>query len=243
MKYLWTEDRGAGFHFWKLVNQHVFQGQMVVESKLSNQGLLDAIRGLRPEPDDMYYIAFDIVYDNMDIVNKLLELQQLISKYPEQIVLLDVTCFEYIILSFSHLIEWTGTGKKGKIEMRKHILSALNNHKIELEKIENRKTLDYLMGFKRFSTERVLKAITYELTDSDVWSVKGDSMGECWCQDCCVLVKPKKSHCGLGNMSGTEKIDILLKDEEANRIISRISAAECYNTHNHWKIKNRRKRV
>ena len=43
MKYLWTEDTGAGFHFWRLVNQFFFDNELVVESKGSNQGLLDAL--------------------------------------------------------------------------------------------------------------------------------------------------------------------------------------------------------
>lgn len=43
MKYLWTEDTGAGLHFWKLVNQLFFDDALVIESKESNQGLLDAL--------------------------------------------------------------------------------------------------------------------------------------------------------------------------------------------------------
>ena len=35
MKYLWTEDTGAGLHFWKLVNQLFFDDTLVVESKES----------------------------------------------------------------------------------------------------------------------------------------------------------------------------------------------------------------
>lgn len=35
MKYLWTEDTGAGLHFWKLVNQLFFDDALVVESKES----------------------------------------------------------------------------------------------------------------------------------------------------------------------------------------------------------------
>ena len=26
MKYIWTEDTGAGLHFWELANEHLFQG-------------------------------------------------------------------------------------------------------------------------------------------------------------------------------------------------------------------------
>ena len=39
MKYLWTEDTGAGLHFWKLVNQLFFNDALVVESKESNASI------------------------------------------------------------------------------------------------------------------------------------------------------------------------------------------------------------
>ena len=105
MKYIWTEDTGAGLHFWELANEHLFQGGFVVESKGSNQGILDAVRQLVPDDGDQYYLAFDIVYDNMDVMNKYLELRELAVVYPKQIVILDIICFEHIILSFSKLIE------------------------------------------------------------------------------------------------------------------------------------------
>ena len=47
MKYLWTEDKGAGLHFWKLVNQLFFDDALVIESKESNQGILDALSELQ----------------------------------------------------------------------------------------------------------------------------------------------------------------------------------------------------
>ena len=49
MRYLWTEDTCAGFHFWKLVNQLFFDNELAVESKRSNQGLLDAVLDLNIE--------------------------------------------------------------------------------------------------------------------------------------------------------------------------------------------------
>lgn len=174
MEYLWTEDKGAGFHFWKLVNQHLFNGRLVVKSKGSNQALLD------------------------------------------------ITCFEHIILSFTHLIQWTGTGRKDKIEMRTHILNALKNHRIDIDSINDEKTLNYLMGFKRYSTERVIKSLTNELTDGDDWSVKGESMGKCWHESCCILEKPEKARCNLKSKSGDEKIMTLLQDAEIQRIIKNI---------------------
>ena len=58
MKYLWTEDTGAGLHFWKLVNRLFFDNELVVESKGSNQGLLDALIDLGTKYDYEYYVAF-----------------------------------------------------------------------------------------------------------------------------------------------------------------------------------------
>lgn len=219
MKYIWTEDTGAGLHFWELANQHLFHDSFIVESKGSNQELLDAVRQLVPKEGDRYYLAFDIVYDNMNVVNKYLELRELVAVYPKQIVILDIICFEHIILSFSKLIEWTGTGKKDKIAMREVVLSAIEDHKIDIDRIVDRKTREYLVGFKRYSTERVIKAITYELTENDKWNVKGKRMGDCWYRNCCVSMNMEKTKCGLQErMSGENKIMKLLKDKESQRI-------------------------
>ena len=222
MNYIWTEDSGAGLHYWNLLNEYLFQNRCVVESKGSNQGILDAVRELAPQKNDKYYLAFDIVYDNMDVMNKYMELKELAEKHSEHVIILDMICFEHVILSFSKLIEWTGTGKTDKIAMREIILSAIKEHKIDIDSITDRKTLQYLMGFKRYSTERVIKAVTYELTENDEWSVKGELMGECWYQDCCVLEDADQKRCSIDrNMLGKAKIRVLLDDKETQRIVQK----------------------
>jgi hypothetical protein len=220
MKYIWTEDTGAGLHFWELVNEYLFHCEFIVESKGSNQGLLEAARELVPSDGDKYFLAFDIVYDNMDVMNKYLELRELAAVYHEQVVILDMICFEYIILSFSKLVEWTGTGKKDKIAMGERILCAIADHRIDIGRIEDRKTKEYLMGFKRYSTERVIKAITYELTENDEWSVKGRQMGDCWHKDCCVKQNNEKNSCGIHKgMTGINKLAELFAGWEVSKII------------------------
>lgn len=222
MKYLWTEDQGAGFHFWQLANRYLFHDELIIESKGSNQGILDAVRILKPEATDIYYLAFDIVYDNMDIVNKLLELQELERNHPNQIVILDMLCFEYIILAFEKLVEWTGNGHKDVIRMRKYILESIKNHKIDLDNIMDEKTRQYLMGFKRFSTEKVIKSMTYMLTDGDKWSVKGKTLGECWYKDCCILQRKDKKQCHLDSMTGYVKMKELFSSKESQKNIQKI---------------------
>lgn len=34
-------------------------------------------------------------------------------------------CFEYLILAFDKLVEWTGTGKADKIKIREEVLAAV----------------------------------------------------------------------------------------------------------------------
>lgn len=90
MNYIWTEDAGAGLHYWQLVNKYLLENRFKVESKGSNQGLLDAARELMPMKSDRYCLAFDIVYDNMDVMNKYLDLKEIALKYPKHIVLSDM---------------------------------------------------------------------------------------------------------------------------------------------------------
>lgn len=220
MKYLWTEDTGAGLHFWKLVNQLFFEDEFVVESKGSNQGLLDAVLDLDIKDGDKYFIAFDYVVDNQDIRNKYRMLKSIIDKSEGEIMLLDMICFEYLILAFDKLVEWTGTGKKDKIKIREEVLAAVENHGINLLKIGDEKTLQYIAGFKRYSTERIMKSLVGEFTQNEKWSVKGTLMGECWYKDCCVSGHTDSLRCGKPEVDGgDEKMRMLIQSETVRKLL------------------------
>ena len=224
MKYLWTEDTGAGLHFWKLVNQLFFDNALVVESKESNQGILYSLTSLNAKEEDEYYIAFDYVPDNQDIRNKYRQLKQLVEKSEAKVIILDMICFEYFILAFDKLVSWTGTGKTDKIKMREDILAAIEDHRIDLSKIENKTTMQYLSGFKRYSTERVMKSLVGEFTQNEKWSVKGQLMGECWYKDCCVSEHLDSLRCGKPEVEeGSEKMRMLIRSEEIKKILSIIT--------------------
>ena len=220
MKYLWIEDTGAGLHFWKLVIQLFFDDALVVESKGSNQGLLNALSDIDMKENDKYYILIDYVVDNQDIRNKYRMLKSIADKAEGKIVILDMICFEYLILAFDKLVAWTGTGKIDKIKIREEVLSAIENHRINLSKIDDEKTLQYLAGFKRYSTERVMKSLVGEFTQNEKWSVKGTLMGECWYKDCYVSEHPDNLRGGKPEIEdGNEKMRILIQSEEVQKII------------------------
>ena len=223
MKYLWTEDTGAGLHFWKLVNQLFFDNALVVESKESNQGILYSLTSLNAKEEDEYYIAFDYVPDNQDIRNKYRQLKQLVEKSEAKVIILDMICFEYFILAFDKLVSWTGTGKTDKIKMREDILAAIEDHRIDLSRIKNQTTMQYLSGFKRYSTERVMKSLVGEFTQNEKWSVKGTFMGDCWYKDCCVSEYPDNLRCGKPEVEGgNEKMRLLIQSEEVQRVIGEV---------------------
>ena len=230
MKYLLTEDTGAGLHFQKLVNQLFYDNELVVESKWSNQGLLDALIDLETEDGDEYFVAFDYVVDNQDIRNKYRMLKSITDKSEGKIVILDMICFEYLILAFDKLVEWTGTGKTDKIKIRDKVLAAVESHRIDLSKIDDEKTLQYIAGFKRYSTERVMKSLVGEFTQNEKWSVKGTLMGECWYKDCCVSEHTDNLRCGKPEVeSGDEKMRMLIRSEKVQRLMRDITLKEQFN--------------
>ena len=63
--------------------------------------LKDELHGFR------YYIAFDYVVDNQDIRNKYRMLKSIADKAEGKIIILDMICFEYLILAFDKLVAWT----------------------------------------------------------------------------------------------------------------------------------------
>lgn len=142
------------------------------------------------------------------------------EKSEAKIIILDMICFEYFILAFDKLVSWTGTGKTDKIKMREDILAAIEDHRIDLSKIKNQTTMQYLSGFKRYSTERVMKSLVGELTQNEKWSVKGPLMGECWYKDCCVSEHTDSLRCGKPEIEyGDEKMKMLIQSECVQEVI------------------------
>lgn len=223
MNYLWTEDTGAGLHFWKLVNQLFFGDTWIVESKGSNQGLLDAVFDLEINGDDTYYLAFDHVVDNQDVRNKYRMLKAIAEKADGKIIILDMICFEYLILAFEKLAVWTGMGKTDKMKIREDILQAVEDHGINLSKINHEKTLQYIAGFKKYSTERVMKSLVGEFTQNEKWTIKGPLMGECWYKDCCVSEHEDHLRCGKPEIKhGDEKMIELIESEAVQKVLEEI---------------------
>lgn len=147
-------------------------------------------------------------------------LKSIAEKLECKVIILDMICFECLILAFDKWVVWTGTGKTDKIKICEEVLSAIENHRINLLKIDDEKTLQYLAGYKRYSTERVMKSLVGEFTQNEKWSVKGPLMGECWYKDCCVSEPPDSFRCGKPEVGdGSEKMRMLIQSETVRKVL------------------------
>ena len=103
--FLWIEDRKdkASYQFWENFIKQLCP-KVVIESKKNNSELVKAVRSLK-DTDNKYIIIFDNSFDNLQVVME----QKLLKQYADaknNVFLMDIICFEYILLEFENLIEW-----------------------------------------------------------------------------------------------------------------------------------------
>lgn len=103
--YFWIEDREgkSSYLFWKTFLQQLFP-YIKLESKRNNSELLKAVKSL-DDTEAKYIIVFDNSFDNLQVTREYCILKKMIKKKPN-IILLDIFCFEYILLEFKSLLDW-----------------------------------------------------------------------------------------------------------------------------------------
>ena len=96
--YLWIEDRKgkSSYIFWQTFMEQLCP-EIVVESKRNNSGLVKAVKALE-DNENRYVIVFDNSFDNLQVAME----QKLLRKYTKaknNVILMDIICFEYILSS------------------------------------------------------------------------------------------------------------------------------------------------
>lgn len=187
--YLWIEDRKekSGYIFWQ-----TFMGQlcpeMVVESKKNNSELVKAVKALG-DNENRYVIVFDNSFDNPQVVME----QKLLRKYAKgkkNLFLLDIICFEYILLEFKDLIKWIYasddeflTKRKNEIAAREKFIRTIQDGKLNYKNI--REILEYNKNVDNYNVEQLSAKILFDLTRNTGFEVSKSNIGECWIKSCC----------------------------------------------------------
>ena len=113
-------------------------------------------------------------------------------------------------------------------------MAVVENHRINLSKINDEKALQYIAGFKRYSTERVMKSLVGEFTQNEKWqeiiirAMKSDfswnySADQYAGMYSCVSEHPDSLRCGRPEVeNGDEKIRMLIQSAEVQRVIGKV---------------------
>lgn len=187
--FLWIEDRKgkASYIFWNsLLNQ--LYPDMVVESKKNNSELVKSVKNLN-DTDNRYVIVFDDSFDNLQVAMERKVLKQYADK-KDNVVLLDIICFEYILLEFNNLISWIYAPDDEFLKKREDAISAREKliHSIKSGNMnykDIKEIVEYDEHIERHNIEQLATKLLFDLTRNTGFEVSKGNIGDCWIKSCC----------------------------------------------------------
>ena len=202
--FLWIEDRKgkASYIFWENLMKQLCP-DVIVESKKNNSELVKAVKTLQDE-ENKYIIVFDNSFDNLQVVMEQKRLKKYVNE-KKNVWLLDIICFEYILLEFKELIEWIYTSeddflkkRAGMIEARHKLVEALQDDDFNYKGI--REIVEYDKRIDEHNIEQLSARLLYDLTRNTGFEVSKGVLGECWIKSCCEWRERQEDDiCGLDN--------------------------------------------
>lgn len=187
--YLWIEDRKnkSGYIFWQTILGQLCP-EIVLESKQNNSELVKAVKALE-DSENRYIVVFDNSFDNLQVAME----QKMLRKYAgdkENVILMDIICFEYILLEFKELIEWIYAPddeflvkREKAITAREKLVKTIQSGEINYKDI--REIIEYNENVDNYNVEQLSARILFDLTRNTGFEVSKGSVGECWIKSCC----------------------------------------------------------
>ena len=187
--YLWIEDRKnkSGYIFWQTILGQLCP-EIVLESKQNNSELVKAVKALE-DSENRNIVVFDNSFDNLQVAME----QKMLRKYAgdkENVILMDIICFEYILLEFKELIEWIYAPddeflvkRKKAITAREKLVKTIQSGEINYKDI--REIIEYNENVDNYNVEQLSAGILFDLTRNTGFEVSKGSVGECWIKSCC----------------------------------------------------------
>jgi hypothetical protein len=216
--YLWIEDRKgkSGYIFWKTFMKQLYP-EVLVESKKNNSELVKAVKGLE-DTENRYIIVFDNSFDNPQVAMEQKTLRQYADK-KDNVLMMDIICFEYLLLEFKNLISWIYapddeflTKRIKAITAREKLVSMIEADELNYKDIKE--IIDYNNSVDRYNIEQLSARILFDLTRNTGFEVSKGSIGECWINSCCEWQNRMEDDiCGLDNrrLSVNEKMKQIYK--------------------------------
>ncbi len=121
--YLWIEDRKdkSSYIFWKTLMEQLCP-EVFVESKKNNSELVKAVKALK-DTENRYIVVFDNSFDNLQAAMEQKLLRQYANK-KDNVRLMDIICFEYLLLEFKELLAWIYSPDDELLKKRARVIEA-----------------------------------------------------------------------------------------------------------------------
>lgn len=107
-----------------------------------------------------------------------------------QSMLMDIICFEYILLGFKDLISWIYASddefvkkRAGAISAREKLIDSIENGKINYKNIKE--IIEYDEHINEHNIEQLTAKLLFDLTRNTGFEVSKGSIGDCWTKSCC----------------------------------------------------------
>lgn len=196
--YVWCEDRGSGYRFWKELFGALYP-EFSVESKGNNSKLRKAAERLE-EDGNAYYILMDIVADNPDVVREATRLKKCVFG-KKNVHIIKVHSFEFSLLSFEKLEQWVFAAEDALKAERANLLQARRL----LVKLNSEATAEDLQAIRSLTadlhfdnSEQLAADLLYYITRNTGFATGKDSLGECFINNCCEwTARQPDDICGL----------------------------------------------
>lgn len=197
--------------FWKTLMERLCPN-VIVESKKNNSELVKAVKRLE-DTNNKYIIVFDNAFDNMQVCQEQKRLKDCLDD-KENVTLLNIICFEYILLEFDNLISWVYAPdddllvkRAGAAAAREKLVQALSSGEINYKEIREISEYDGQTG--NHNIEQLSARLLFDLTRNTGFEVSKGAIGDCWITSCCEWAdRTENDVCGLdqSRLSVTDKM-------------------------------------
>ena len=148
------------------------------------------------------WVALDNSFDNLQVVME----QKLLRSYvdgKDNVVLMDIICFEYILLEFKELIKWIYAPddeflekRANAIAVREKFVDSINSGELKYKDIQE--IMEYDKHVQEHNVEQLAARLLFALTRNTGFEVSKGTIGECWIKSCCEWNNREESDiCGL----------------------------------------------
>lgn len=186
--------------FWNSLLKEINPDVEVV-SKKNNSDLVKAVKNLDDE-ENRYVIVYDNSFDNPQVIIE----RKLLKQYADNkgnLILMDIICFEYILLEFRNLIDWIyGPGdeflikRADAVSAREKLISSIHNGIMNYKDIKE--IVEYDKHINEHNIEQLAAKLLFDLTRNTGFEISKGKIGDCWISSCCEwIARGEDDTCGL----------------------------------------------